>query len=233
MVLPRWINNPRQTCHEGEQSCNSFNYRTPNRLHDVHQGLSSTLHRARRTLYWPKLQDDITEIVQTCRLRLRKVRQQEAQNSRTADFSNTADGNSAHRFGGLPGQHTLVTVHYFSGFLAYDILNSKANSHKSAVQHLQEVWKINSHNGPCLKFRSFCDQLDIVNITSSPPYNQRVVRTTEQILKSMGDTDITKALTIFLHTLVSDTLLSTAELFFNRKINTSLSMIMTQVPWTD
>ena len=100
-------------------------------------------------------EDDITEIVQTCRLRLPKIRQQEAQNSRTADFSNTADGNSAHRFGGLPGQHTLVTVHYFSGFLAYDILKSKANSHKSCVQHLQEVWKINSHNGPCLKFRSF------------------------------------------------------------------------------
>ena len=165
--------------------------------------------------------------------RLPKVRQQEAQNSRTADFSNTADGNSAHRFGGLPGQHTLVTVPYFSGFLAYDILKSKANSHKSCVQHLQEVWKINSHNGPCLKFRSFCDQLDIVNITSSPPYNQRVVGTIEQILTSMGDTDITKALTIFLHTLVSDTLLSPAELFFNRQINTSLSMIMTPVLWTD
>ena len=33
-------------------------------LHDAHQGLTSTLQRARRTVYWPKLQDDISEMVQ-------------------------------------------------------------------------------------------------------------------------------------------------------------------------
>ena len=35
-------------------------------LHDAHQGLTSTLQRARRTVYWPKLQDDISEMVQKC-----------------------------------------------------------------------------------------------------------------------------------------------------------------------
>lgn len=32
---------------------------TLNRLHDAHQGLPSMLQRARRTVYWPKLQHDI------------------------------------------------------------------------------------------------------------------------------------------------------------------------------
>ena len=32
-------------------------------LHDAHQNLTSTLQRARRTVYWPKSQDDISEMV--------------------------------------------------------------------------------------------------------------------------------------------------------------------------
>ena len=35
-------------------------------LHDAHQGLTSTLQHARRTVYWPKLQDDISVMVQKC-----------------------------------------------------------------------------------------------------------------------------------------------------------------------
>ena len=31
-----------------------------------HQGLTSMLQRARRTVYWPKLQDDITGMVHKC-----------------------------------------------------------------------------------------------------------------------------------------------------------------------
>ncbi len=35
-------------------------------LHDAHQGLTSTLQRAHRTVYWPKMQDDITELINQC-----------------------------------------------------------------------------------------------------------------------------------------------------------------------
>ena len=60
-----------------------------------------------------------------------------------------------------------------------------------------------------------------------------MVGTIKEILnKSKGDTDIAKAPTTFLHTLVVDTLPSPAELFFNRRINTSLIMIMAPVPLT-
>ena len=92
----------------------------------------------------------------------------------------------------------------FSGFLAYDILDS--NTSEAVTKELNNILrkfglaeKINSHNGPCFrsgKFRSFCNQLDIVNITSGPYHNQRAVGTIEKILKkNTGDTDITKALT--------------------------------------
>ena len=39
---------------------------TLSKLHDGHQGVTATLQRARRTVYWPKLQDDVSEMVQQC-----------------------------------------------------------------------------------------------------------------------------------------------------------------------
>ena len=39
---------------------------TLDRSHDAHQGITSTLQRARRTVYWPKLQDDISKLIQEC-----------------------------------------------------------------------------------------------------------------------------------------------------------------------
>ena len=124
------------------------------------------------------------------------------------------------------GQHTLVTVHYFSVFPAYDIHTKVL---KNIFGNFGLAQKINSHNGPCFrtgKFQSFCNQLEIVNTMSSPYYNQRVVGTIEQILKkSAGNTDMTKALTTYLHTLVSGPFPSPAELFLNSRMNTSFSMI--------
>ena len=148
----------------------------------------------------------------------------------------------------IRGKHALVTVDYFSGFLTYDTLKSETT--ETVTQVLNNIFrkfglpeKIIYDNGPCFRsndFRRFCDQLDIGHVTSSPYYHQsngraeRAVATIEQILKkSASDIDITKALTTYLDTPVSDTLPSPAELFHNRRINSRLSMAMTPAPLTD
>ena len=145
-------------------------------------------------------------------------------------------------------QYALVTVGYYSGFLTYDTLDNETTEAVTAA--LNNIFrkfglpeKIISDNGPCFSsndFRCFCDQLDIGHVTSSPHYHQsngraeRAVATIEQILKkSASNIDITKALTTYLDTPVSDTLPSPAELFYNRRINTRLSMAMTPAPLTD
>ena len=215
---------------------------TLNRLHDAHQGLTSMLQRARRTVYWPKLQDDITDMVHKCdecqRHGNKKPRPPERQISATRPMEILGMDLVDFR-----GKHALVTVDYFSGFLTYDTLESETT--ETVTKVLNNIFrkfglpeKIISDNGPCFRsnnFRRFCDQLDIGHVTSSPYYHQsngraeRAVATIEQILKkSASDIDITKALTTYL-----DTLPSRAELFHNRRINTRLSMAMTPVPLTD
>ena len=220
---------------------------TLTRLHDAHQGLTSTLQRARRTVYWPKLQDDITEMIGRCsecqRHGNKKPRPPERQISATRPMEIL--GMDLVQF---QNQIALVTVDYFSGFLTYDTLDGESTEAVTKVLNsnfrkfgLPE--RIISDNGPCFrsdKFQRFCDQLEIGHITSSPHYHQsngraeRAVETIEQILrKSASDTEITKALTTYLDTPVSDTLPSPAELFLNRRINTRLSMTMTPAPLTD
>ena len=217
------------------------------RLHDAHQGLTSTLQRARRTVYWPKLQDDISEMVQKCdecqRYGNKKPRPPERQISATRPLELL--GVDVVQF---QRQRALVTVDYYSGFLTYDTLSSETT--EAVTKALNNIFRkfglperIISDNGPCFKsekFRCFCDQLDIGHVTSSPYHHQsngrveRAIATVEQILrKSASDTDITKALITYLDTPISGTLPSPAELFYSRPINTRLSMSMKPTPLTD
>ena len=152
---------------------------TLNRLHDAHQGLTSTLQRARRTVYWPKLQDDIAEMVKMCdecqRYGNKKPRPSERQITATRPMEILGMDLVDFR-----GQHALVTVDYFSGFLTYDILDGETTDAVTKV--LNNIFrkfglpeKIISDNGPCFKsnsFRCFCEQLDIGHVTSSPHYHQ-------------------------------------------------------------
>ena len=220
---------------------------TLNRLRDAHQCVTSMLQRARRTVHWRKLQDDITDMVHKCdecqRHGNKKPKPLERQFSATRPMEILGMDLVDFR-----GKHALVTVDYFPGFLTYVPLESETT--ETATRVLNNIFrkfelpeKMISYNGPCFRsnnFRRFCDQLDIGHVTSSPYYHQsngraeRAVATIEQILKkSASDIDITKALATCLDTPVSNTLPSPAELFHNRRINTLLSMAMTPAPLID
>ena len=97
---------------------------TLNRLHDENQGLTSMLQRARRTFYWPKLQDDIIDMVHKCdecqRHGNKKPRPPERQISPTRPMEILGMDLVDFR-----GKHALWTVDYFSGFLTYDTLESE------------------------------------------------------------------------------------------------------------
>ena len=149
---------------------------TLSHLHDAHQGLTSMLQHARRTVYWPKLQDDIRDMVHKCdecqRHGNKKPRPPERQISATCPMEIQLGMDLVD----FQGKHTLVTVDYVSGFLTYDTLESETT--ETVTKVLNNIFrkfglpeKIISDNGPCFRsnnFRRFCDQLDIGHVTSSP-----------------------------------------------------------------
>ena len=132
---------------------------TLSRLHDAHQGITSTLQRARRTVYWPKLQNDITEMVQACeecqRHGNKKSRIPERQIAATRPMEIVSMDLVEYQ-----GIHGLVTVDYFSGFLTFDILNAQTSD--AVIKALNNNFgkfglpeKILSDNGPCFRSNSF------------------------------------------------------------------------------
>lgn len=82
------------------------------------------LQRARHTVYWPKIQDDISKMVQKCnecqRHSNKKPRPPELQISATHPMEILGMDLVNFR-----GQHALIKVDYYSGFLTYDTLVDK------------------------------------------------------------------------------------------------------------
>ena len=139
----------------------------------------------------------------------------------------------------IQGSHSLVIVDYFSGAIFLDHLNRENTD--AVLKILNSTFRkfglaetIISNNGPSCrseKFSDFCHHLDIRHVASSPYYHQsnsrseRAVATIKQIMrKSESKVNITKGISAYLDTPISDSLPSPAELFFNRRINTRLSI---------
>lgn len=220
---------------------------TLDRLHDAHQGLTSTLQRARRTVYWPNMQNDVTKTIQECedcqiygdkqpRSPVRQISAMRPMEVLGMDLME------------ISGKYALVTVDFFSGFLTYDPLENATTAGVVKVLHnlvrkfgLPE--KILSDNGPCFKsqeFRDFCANLDIGHVTSSPHYHQsngraeKSISTIKKILKKCKtNIKITRAIIAYLDTPINEVLPSPSELFFARPINTRLTMAMTPSKITD
>ena len=220
---------------------------TLKRLHDAHQGITSTLQRARRTVYWPKMQDDITDMIdkcEECQIHANK-KPRPPERQVTASKPSQMLGVDLMDF---KGQTALVTIDYYSGYITYDIMENEStdqviNMLNRNFQKFGLVEEIYSDNGPCFKsekFARFCRQLEIAHQTSSPYYHQsmgrtkRAIQTVKHILKRSHDTtDITCGLNTYHDTPINDILPSPAELFFGRRINTRLGLMCSPSMMTD
>ena len=176
---PYWCFRDKLTILDGRKGSRvvilaSMRPETLTRLYDAHQGLTSTLQRARRTVYWPKLQDEIREMFQKCdecqRHCNKKPRPPERQISATRPLELL--GVDVVQF---QRQRALVTVDYYSRFFTCDTLSRETT--EAVTKALNNIFRkfgllksIISDNGSCFKsekFSCFYDQLAIGHVTSS------------------------------------------------------------------
>ena len=217
------------------------------RLHDGHQGVSATLQRARRTVYWPKMQEDISAMLLECtqcqQHGRKKPRLPEQQHSTTKPMELLGMDLMEHR-----GEHFLATIDYFSGYIMIDRISSettdavkKASNNNFRKFGLPE--KIQTDNGPCFnsnRFQQFCDALDIQHLTSSPHYHEsngrveRSIQTLKQMLKkTKNEEEMTMALISYHDTPQDAGIPSPAELFFKRRINSRLGLMFNPTEMSD
>ena len=208
------------------------------KLHDGHQGQSGTLRRARQTLYWPKIQDDIQDMIARCEdcqkngKNKPRVPQRQIQASEPMEII-AGDVMDFH------GQPVLVQVDYYSGYFMHDALSSQTSS--SLITRCNDNYRRfgtprrlitdNATAWKSEKFRAFCEKLGIHHDTSSPHYHQsngrveRAIQTIRQIFeKCKNDIEVTNAVLSYLDTPIDNELPSPGQLFFNRRLNTRLTM---------
>ena len=217
------------------------------KLHEGHQGLSATLQRARRILYWPKMKNDIEEMIQQCDKCQIHGRKKTHEATRQISATKPMETISADLMD-FQAQPILVSIDFYSGYILVDTLKSKnANAVTTRMNEnfrkFGLVERILTDNGPCFKsenFNNFCKEHEVHHSTSSPHYHQsngraeRAIQTIRNILdKASNDNEITKALLAYHDTPITADLPSPAELFLNRRINTSLAAMSKAVQLND
>ena len=216
-------------------------------LHDAHQGLTSMLQRARRMVYWPKMQDDITDTINRCQECQIHAKKKPRPPQRQVSASRPSQMLGVDLMD-LRGQTALITIDFYSGYITYDPIKGESIDHavealNNSFQKLGLVEEIYSDNGPCFKstkFAQFCQDMEISHQTSSPHFHQsmgrveRAIQTIKQIVKkSQTIQEITHGIITYHDTPISDLLPSPAELFFDRRINSRLGLMCAPSQMTD
>ena len=202
------------------------------KLHDGHMGISSTISRARTSLFWPRMSSDITDWIQSCSVCQRH------------QPSLAAEPMMAHEIPKLPwakvgtdlfykdGVTYIIVVDYYSKYPEITKLPSSTSS--SAIAALKTQFArfgvpslVVSDNGPCFsstEFQQFATQWQFQHITSSPGHPksngqaERMVQTVKAML--LKSADPYKALLSYRTTPLAGVQLSPAELLMGRQLRT-------------
>ncbi len=220
-------------------------------VHRGHQGIEKCRLRARQSVYWPRVNDDITQMVNRCDICQRNG------NAQPHDYSMSIQMDShypMHRIGTdlfhWNGQDYLILVDYYSSFPWIRALSRTTSS--EVICHLKNIFSeygiplhVHSDSGSqytSQEFANFAEEYGFKHTTSSPYYHQsngkaeRYVGIVKQLLTKAFEADEDPMLAILAYraTPLSAKKLSPGELMFGRKLrDTILSLPLQQTDTTD
>ena len=91
-------------------------------LHSSHQGIESTLRRARETIYWPNMKSDIKDFTSKCETCATYCTRQQKETLTSIDVPDRPWAKISTDLFDLDHKSYMVTVDYFSGFFEIDRL---------------------------------------------------------------------------------------------------------------
>ena len=214
-------------------------------IHQGHQGIKACRSRAREFVFWLNINKDIEELVQKCSL----CQSQQNSTSSIQKYVSEVPPHPWHMIGSdlfyFRRIDFLVVVDYFSKYL---LVRKIANSTSSAV--IKELGMIfsefgkpqvfRSDNGPCYvsqEFRFFMQNWSIKHRTSSPDYPQSnglaesMVKVSKNLIEKavLQDLPWNQLLLDYRCTPISSEIPSPAEILFGRKLQSSISILPSQV----
>lgn len=167
-------------------------------LHKGHPGMESTKRRARESVFWPSLNNDIETAVKACSVcnSLRPHQQKEPLKLHTVpDLPWSVVGSDIFEW---DNRHYLVLVDSYSGWFETDQLNTitslnvinKLKRHFSVHGSPQTLYSDGGSQYTSQLFRDFARSWDFAHVASSPEYPQsnglceRAVRSAKKLLET-------------------------------------------------
>ena len=149
-------------------------------LHSAHQGIESTLRRARESVYWPNMNSDVKEYISRCETCMTFPSRQQKEpllNHKIPDRPWAKIGTDLFQF---ENKEYLVTVDYFSNFFEVDRLCSTTSGAvvKKLKGHIARYGipdEIVSDNGPQFdseEFQAFAQSYGFRHTRTSPHHPQ-------------------------------------------------------------
>ena len=202
------------------------------KLHDAHQGITKCRERAKASVWWPGLSNQLEEVVKQCPICI-KERVNPAEPVIPSELPDRPWQKVAADLFELKGHPYLLVIDYFSRYTEVAKLSSTTSP--DVTVHLQSMFarhgipeQFISDNGPqfsSTSFAKFAEDYGFTHILTSPRYPQangeveRAVQTVKNLLKKTSDPY--KALMAYRATPLESGL-SPAELLMGRKIRTRI-----------
>ena len=215
-------------------------------VHRSHQGIQGCIRRAKDAVYWPLMNQQITDYISQCSV----CNTYRPEQCKEPLMPHAVPDRPWAKVGAdlfeLQGQHYLLRVNYYSNFFELVRLGSNTratcviNAMRSQFARHGSPEVLVSDNGPqfsCREFRTFTQLLDIEHVTSSPRYPQsngqaeRAIGTVKNLMKKALEdgSDVQLALQSFRNTVREGYSASPAHLLFSRRCRTSLPMQRTML----
>jgi len=167
------------------------------KLHKSHQGIVKTKALAKTVVFWPGINNQIEEMIQSCVQCRENIEQQCRQPMMASEIPKYPFHTVAADLFSLDGSDFMLIVDYFSKWLIIEPL--KTTTSLSVIQCFEKTFAdfgvacvLRSDNGPQFtsqQFKIFLNEQGIEHLTSSPGYPQsngcaeRYVRTAKALLK--------------------------------------------------
>ena len=211
-----------------------------NLIHEGHLGIEKCKKRAREVIYWPRINADIAEMVQSCTSCLMYKPKQQAESLNPHAVPNRPWEKVAADLFTLNNREYLVVVDYYSQFI--EVCTMTSTTSKAVINHMKAMFarhgtpcELMSDNGPQFasqEFQNFAKDWDFRHTTSSPHYPQSngLAENAVKIVKNLirkaqhSEQDVHRALQVYRSSPLACGK-SPAELLYNRRIRSNLPMV--------
>lgn len=220
------------------------------KLHQSHIGIQGCLRRAREVVYWPSMNQEISEYIEQCDICNSFAYKQQKEPLIVHDVPHRPWQKIGCDIFTVDQKDYLCTVDYYSGYFEIDKLDRKTGN--VIIKKLKRHFATHgipdeffSDNGPpfdSIEFRDFAKQYEFIANTSSPHYPQsngrveNAVKTAKRLLKKSkeGGNDFYQSLLDWRNTPTEGIGSSPAQRIFGRRTRTSIptapSLLQPEIP---